>query len=75
MNDSTSGINLYQPNGEPTDLNYILRGLLVVFVLVLATLYIVAHPTPWSPMGEHADQQNQRQQTNSAPADPSERQA
>jgi hypothetical protein len=43
---------LYDGHSAPTDLNLVLRGVLVAIVFAVLGALAVSNPTPWSPLGQ-----------------------
>jgi hypothetical protein len=43
---------LYDAHRSPTDLNLVLRGVLVAVVVAVLGALAVSNPTPWSPLGQ-----------------------
>ncbi len=43
---------LHDGNSAPTDLNLVLRGVLVVIVFAVLGALAVSNPTPWSSLGQ-----------------------
>lgn len=51
---------LYDGPSAPSDLNLLLRGLLVTIVFVVLAALAVSNPTPWSALGGTGDTDTKR---------------